>query len=590
MLAVEHGGLRVVVGERREVVAVVRAVQRLERLGDLAVQQHLARGGELAEQRLLHQRVREAVLAGATSLIDHPRAQRLLDQPERRRRVMPGERLRHGVVEVPPHHRERREQRVRFIGEPIQPAAERLAHPLRQVHVRERGGERPFLRHQVHDLREKERVALGLLVDAVHQRPLRLDAGGAAEVVADLGLRQAAQGDPAEQRLAVHLRERAGERVAAVEVGVAVGAEYEDARPADLAPHVREQLQGRRVRPVQVVQHEQQRRALRNAAQEAGHRVEQPELRLLGVGRGRLGQVREERAEIEDALELDGVRLPLLAPGLLRVQVAVGAAELHPRPVRRRALGLVGAAPEHLRPARPGVRLELLRRAGLPDPGSPTSITTEPRRSTASSRAVCSRSSSRVRPTKIPSSSRSSGFPERSAAAASSATRSGSTATGAGAGGEAEPPAPRFASAIARNVERVAVVRLEGERGAGLVRRRAPSRPRATPPLPASRKRVEAAGACVRSSCPQHLLLRQHLVEVDLAPRTARTTPPPHRGARALSRGPRGARPPRRGPGGCGPGLDGRARSRVAHSRPVRKCCSASSSGRSSWSASRPRK
>ena len=66
--------------------------------------------------------------------------------------------------------------------------------------------------------------------------------------------------------------------MAAVEVGVAVGAEHEDARPPQLAREVREQLQRGAVRPVQVVEHDHQRHALGDPAQEARHRVEEPEL------------------------------------------------------------------------------------------------------------------------------------------------------------------------------------------------------------------------------------------------------------------------------------------------------------------------
>ena len=48
---------------------------------------------------------------------------------------------------------------------------------------------------------------------------------------------------------------------------------------------------------------------------------------------------------------------------------AIGAADLHPRPVRRRTGRLVRAAPEHLRAAHAGVGLQFLRGARLADAG-----------------------------------------------------------------------------------------------------------------------------------------------------------------------------------------------------------------------------
>ena len=68
------------------------------------------------------------------------------------------------------------------------------------------------------------------------------------------------------------------------------------------------------------------------------------------------------------------------------------------------------AAPQHEPPAHARVRASSCVGPRLANPGSPTSITTEPGPRSASSNAERSRSSSCSRPTNTPSARRSSGF------------------------------------------------------------------------------------------------------------------------------------------------------------------------------------
>ena len=77
--------------KRGGVALDVVSVQPFQRARDRAVQPHLSGDREFAEQRLLHQRVGEAVLAGHPRLRDHPRLQRLLHQQQQRLVVMAGE-------------------------------------------------------------------------------------------------------------------------------------------------------------------------------------------------------------------------------------------------------------------------------------------------------------------------------------------------------------------------------------------------------------------------------------------------------------------------------------------------------------------
>ena len=109
--------------------------------------------------------------------------------------------------------------------------------------------------------------------------------------------------------------------------------------------------------------------------------------RLGGVLQERRDAVEEAEARLlrlrapAAAAGREGAREPPRRPGRCRRRPApspraappgrgscdVGADRLHPRPVRRRALALVAAAPQHLRAAQARVRGELLRGARLAD-------------------------------------------------------------------------------------------------------------------------------------------------------------------------------------------------------------------------------
>ena len=169
-----------------------------------------------------------------------------------------------------------------------------------------------------------------------------------------------------EHRVAAQRGDQLRQRVAVVELGVAVGAEEHRAprlrRPDQVAQH----LQRRAVGPLQVVEHEQQRRAGGDLRQQRGQGVEQPlaldaRLRLdRGAPRGRaeLGQQRGEvgRARAE----------PLGGAGQ-RGAARPAAQHLEHRLVGARA-GLVEAPEEDDRAVAVDGARELGRQARLADP------------------------------------------------------------------------------------------------------------------------------------------------------------------------------------------------------------------------------
>ena len=104
------------------------------------------------------------------------------------------------------------------------------------------------------------------------------------EVVGDIGGGEAAEAQPLAGAVPAEVGERGGERMGAGELGVAVGADDEQPRGLGAAQDVAEQRQRRLAGPVQVVEHEQDRRLLRPGAQQLGDGVEQGQ--PLGVGIG----------------------------------------------------------------------------------------------------------------------------------------------------------------------------------------------------------------------------------------------------------------------------------------------------------------
>ena len=185
----------------------------------------------------------------------------------------------------------------------------------------------------------------------------------------DVVLGQAAEEHALAQVLAVQLAQRLRERVLAPQLDVAVGAEHQQPAPAQLLREELQQQQRRLVRPVHVVEHDHQRRALGGVLEEGRDAVEEAEARLVRLELRRRREAGQPLLHLGDDLRDVGRAGPHLRGEFLRLLfVDVGADDLHPRPVGRRALAFVAAAPEHLHVAQARVGRELLRGARLADP------------------------------------------------------------------------------------------------------------------------------------------------------------------------------------------------------------------------------
>jgi hypothetical protein len=154
--------------------------------------------------------------------------------------------------------------------------------------------------------------------------------------------------------------------VAALELVAPVRAQDERRHVLQPPRQVVEQLAGRGVRPVDVVDDEQRTAVAGGGAEHRDDRLEQPQLRLRRVARrrsrARQRKLREEQAELPRGAAQLGVDL------LGRAPREVVPERLDERQVRHRHLGLGAAAPQHVPPERPRALGELLSEPRLPHP------------------------------------------------------------------------------------------------------------------------------------------------------------------------------------------------------------------------------
>ena len=288
---------------------------------------------------------------------DLPRALRLR-KPQRDRVARHAARALQQVErEVATDHRGDAEQLSGLGREPRQPPGDHVLHCERDRALP------AFGIQQAHELADEEGIAVGALADRVDQRRLGSSAA-ARDQLCDLVAAQPDQRNALVLGRARELRERlAEERIG--RVVRPIGPDQQDLRLADLARDERQQAQRGGVGPVQVVEHDHERRAPRRRAQEGGHPVVEPEARLRSLGPARVAPRRQLLQQLgHQPRNLLGGREPAAALGELGAEPAQ---HLHPGPVRRRALALVTPPREHARARCARCARELVRGARLAD-------------------------------------------------------------------------------------------------------------------------------------------------------------------------------------------------------------------------------
>jgi hypothetical protein len=145
----------------------------------------------------------------------------------------------------------------------------------------------------------------------------RRNAGRHLDVARHVVAPESAEEVAARHRLARETAERLEQRMLARHLDVAVGADHEQAGRAHLASEELEEKERRLVRPVHVVEHEDERLADRRGLEEGGDAVEEPEARLLGLERRRRRQVGQSLAHVgHDLRDVGGARAHLGAHAL----------------------------------------------------------------------------------------------------------------------------------------------------------------------------------------------------------------------------------------------------------------------------------
>jgi hypothetical protein len=199
-------------------------------------------------------------------------------------------------------------------------------------------------------------------------------AGHRRQVLLDLAGAESADADAHEVGLAAHDGEQLGRELPplAAGIGVPVRAEDEQRRPGAHARDVAQQPERVAVSPMEVVQHEQHRRLLRDPPQEPRDGVVEPEARIARRQRRRRRRARQRRAQPGDELgKRRGRRTeqPREPRGI--GARCVGAQRLDPRRIRWLPAALEARAREHDRPSLPCERSERASDRRLADPGLP---------------------------------------------------------------------------------------------------------------------------------------------------------------------------------------------------------------------------
>jgi hypothetical protein len=186
---------------------------------------------------------------------------------------------------------------------------------------------------QADHLGDEERVAVGLPVHGRRQPRGRLHPGDQGDEAGHLLLVQAAQQQPAAVLPAGQVGQGPKQRMPTVHLAVPVQAHHQQPRTLQLPAHEPQQGQRRRIRPMQVVQDQQQRPAGGRGPEEAGQAVEQPEPGRLRLDRWRRRQLRQALTDRGDHLGDVGRASAHLAAQRRRVDgLDIRADDLDPRP------------------------------------------------------------------------------------------------------------------------------------------------------------------------------------------------------------------------------------------------------------------
>ncbi len=390
-------GCRPVVGDARRPRR--RSVPRLEAgfqgTGQRGMQVNPLAGEQLAVDRLGDQRVAEDVALAIRLGEQHLLVDRLTQALEQLRLAHAGDRGQHRLGGARTGRGSDTEHQLGARAEPYHPGEQHLLEAGRQ---RARAG---AVAGQ-HQLLGEERVALGAGVDLLDEPGGRGGTEQAGELLGQLGTAEARQLQALHAAVACQLAEQPAQRVQAVQLVAAEGEQQQHRAGAQVGGEEGDQVAGGAVRPVQVLDDQQQRRAYRQPLDHAEQQLEQPPLAgIHGSGAcGRLatpGKVGNQAGQVGAGRAGDRLQLG-------RIEVPGEAAQRLGDRRERQALLTErhAAAAQHPDALLAGGDSQLVGQPGLANPASPPIAVTSG--SPLAARASNSRSSasSSLRPTKRP--------------------------------------------------------------------------------------------------------------------------------------------------------------------------------------------
>lgn len=338
--SVAVAGLEVVRADGEIAPVAVAVALPLERRRHLAVQQRAALRQERVARDLPNAVVGEleAVVGQAEDLAPDQH----LD-PRRHLRL----RERHGggeqvERELPADHGGGLDQPPEVGVQALQAAEHERAHAGRQ---REPAGDgaRSHRAERARGLHDHERVALGRLPDPVVEALVRPRAGRQQRPGEASGLGAGQRADPELHAVPAPLQLVARLAEEGIVAGVLDAARAEDHRRprADPPGDVGEQAHAQLVRPLEVLEHQEERLRAGEAAQEVGDRLEGPRrITARGARRLALPQLRQQPRQLRPPGRGEAGRQRRL------LRHTAGAERVDPRRQRQDALGLVAAAEE----------------------------------------------------------------------------------------------------------------------------------------------------------------------------------------------------------------------------------------------------
>ncbi len=355
-------GTREVQRDRAESRLGLQGALRLECLGHPEVEGAALLGGDVLEGDLAHHRAREPVATGLLGVgLEQVEPDRLGEQRERIGGRQLGGLGEHGQVELPADDGGGGEQAARSRGDRLEAAPGDLAHLVRQRQPRVApavaGDQREHLLQEegvaVGDVAKRRRgIARQLEARCGHQRR-------------DLVRRQRAHDDLAPQTREVG--EDARHLAGLAELELAIGCEYRDSASSDLAGDEAQQMERLGIRPLQVVEHDGDRRARGPLHEELGDGCKdaKPHLGRIECAARELGAGGAQARD--DVSQLGCSRAEPLGDVGRGPGGGAGTQRLLPGPQRGDALVLTTPAPEDAIASK-GVD-HLLDEPGLADPG-----------------------------------------------------------------------------------------------------------------------------------------------------------------------------------------------------------------------------